>query len=103
MSKPRRRVRAQLESAVARRTRILIALLALFALIATAAATPALAYWTATGSGSGTAPTSTLAPPTGVTVPVAAAPDVSVSWTAGAGGVAPEGYIVTRNSGTTAV
>jgi hypothetical protein len=103
MSKPRRRVRADLESAVARRTRILVVLLAIFAMVATAAATPALAYWSTTGSGSATATTSTLAPPTDVTVPAAAAPDVLVSWTRGSGGVVPTGYLVTRNNGTTTV
>lgn len=72
-------------------------------MMATLAATPALAYWSASGSGSATATTGTLDPPTGVTVPVAAAPDVSVSWAAGVGGVIPEGYIVTRNNGTATV
>ena len=78
-------------------------LLAIFAMVATAAATPALAYWSATGSGSATATTGALNPPTGVTVPAAAAPDVRVDWTAGIGGVLPEGYIVTRNNGSTTV
>ena len=78
-------------------------LLAIFAMVATAAATPALAYWSATGSGSATATTGALNPPTGVTVPAAAAPNVRVDWTAGIGGVLPEGYIVTRNNGSTTV
>ncbi|MGS0688008.1 ice-binding family protein [Nakamurella sp. GG22] len=70
------------------------------AVIATAAATPALAFWTGTGSGSALALTATLAPPTAVTAPVAAVPDVPVSWTASAG-VIPAGYFVTRYDGTT--
>lgn len=97
----RRRTRLPSRSGVARRAHTLAALVTVFAVIATAVASPAAAYWTSTGSGSTSAATSTLSPPTNVTVPAAAAPNVSVSWTAGTGVVAPNGYFVTRTDGTT--
>ncbi len=100
MTRSRRRIRAQLGSAVARWTRVTVTLVASVAVIVTTFAAPASAYWTSTGTGSTTATTGTLSAPTGVTVPGAAAPDVPVSWTAGTGGVTPTGYFVTRNDGT---
>lgn len=69
------------------------------AIVATAVASPAAAYWTSTGTGSTSSTTSALSPPTDVTVPPLAAYGVSVSWTAGIGGVTPTGYFVTRNGG----
>ena len=63
--------------------------------------TPASAYWSSSGSASASAPTSTLAAPVDVTVPSTAASDVPVSWTPGTGGIAPQGYSVTRTSGET--
>lgn len=80
--------------------RVAVVLLILVAMIATVFATPALAYWTSTGSSPGGASTGTLSPPSNVTVPSAAAPNVTVGWTAGTGGVTPEGYFVTRFAGT---
>ncbi|MCS5719779.1 ice-binding family protein [Herbiconiux sp. CPCC 205763] len=71
-------------------------LLASFALVATGASS-ASAYWTAAGSNASQATTSTLGPPTGVTVPATAVASVPVSWTASAGAVTPEGYYVTRS------
>ena len=65
------------------------------------AATSASAYWTTTGPGSGDVPTDTLSAPTGATVPPSVFTDVPVSWTAGAGAVAPDGYYVTRTTGAT--
>jgi hypothetical protein len=60
------------------------------------AAVPAAAYWTASGSGGASAATSTLAPPTDLTVPASVISDVDISWTPGTGGVVPQGYVVTR-------
>ncbi|WP_248759201.1 hypothetical protein [Pseudarthrobacter sp. SSS035] len=66
-------------------------------------AVAAFAYWPASGTGSTTAAVATLAPPTGVSVPAISTSDVSVSWTAPTGGLAPTGYYVTRiTSGTPA-
>jgi len=62
-------------------------------------ASPASAYWTATGEGAATGRTETLGPPTDVTVPAEAVTDVPLSWTVGTGGVAPTGYYVTRDLG----
>ncbi|HSV40141.1 MAG TPA: ice-binding family protein, partial [Nocardioidaceae bacterium] len=64
-------------------------------------ASPAAAYWTSTGSTSGSAQTGTLAAPVDVTVPDTATADVPVTWSAGVGGVEPSGYYVTRHSGGT--
>lgn len=60
---------------------------------------PAQAYWSSTGIGSRAAATATLAVPTQVTVPASAETSVAVSWAAGAGGVAAQGYYVTRIAG----
>ncbi|MFD1053892.1 Ig-like domain repeat protein [Terrabacter terrigena] len=65
-----------------------------------------MAFWTQTGamtgSGTGSASTSTLAPPTGVTAsaPVGAT-SVTVTWAAPATGVAPAGYQVFRTDTAT--
>lgn len=63
-------------------------------------ASPASAYWSSTGTGTAAGQTGALAPPTDVTVPDEAFTDVPVSWTAGTGGVEPEGYYVTRQADT---
>ena len=70
-------------------------------LLAALTSTPASAYWLASGSGAAAAGTGTLAPPADVTVPAGAVTDVPVSWTAGTGGVTPQGYHVTRVGATT--
>jgi len=64
---------------------------------------PAAAYWGAKGSGSGSAVTGTVSAPVGVTVPTDTTTDVPISWSAGAGGIAPTGYFVTRQTGGTSV
>lgn len=65
----------------------------------------AWAAWTATGGGTGSATTDTLAAPTGVTATVASgAGGVAVSWSPATTGVAPSGYRVDRTdtvAGTT--
>ena len=64
----------------------------------------ALAYFTAPGSGSGTAAVGNLNPPTAVTVGAPGVGTAPVSWTAsstGGGAVAPEGYFVTRTNAST--
>ena len=99
MSKSRKLIRARLGSGVARRARTLAGLVTILAVIATAVASPAAAYWTGTGTGSTVASTNTLSPPTDVTVPPLAAYGVTVGWTAGIGGITPTGYFVTRNYG----
>ncbi|WP_424186963.1 hypothetical protein ACOBQX_03775 [Actinokineospora sp. G85] len=65
-------------------------------------ATPAVAFWKATGVGSGNGVTTTLAAPTGVTVPAASSTTVAVSWTASTGAPAPTGYYVLRDAGAPA-
>jgi hypothetical protein len=60
----------------------------------------ALAYWPAAGTGNTTAAVGTLAPPTNVSGS-AISSNVSVSWTASAGPLAPTGYYVTRITGRT--
>jgi hypothetical protein len=65
--------------------------------------TPALAYWSTSGSGTGSGTTGTIAAPVDVTVPVTAAADVLVSWTRGTGGIAPAGYYITRHTVDTTV
>ena len=60
---------------------------------------PAQAYWSSTGVGSGDTATATLAAPTDITVPAGAETSVAVSWVAGEGGVAAQGYYVTRTDG----
>lgn len=62
---------------------------------------PASAYWTATGSGTATVSTGTLATPVDVLVPGSATAEVPIAWSQGTDGVAPEGYFVTRQSGAT--
>ena len=71
-----------------------------FAVSLSSGAGAALAYWPASGTGSTTAAVATLIPPTGVSA-LAMASNVSVSWTASAGAVAPTGYYVTRITGST--
>ncbi len=93
------RMAAQRRSAATPR-RPLVLLVALLAL--TMAATPASAYWTATGSGSAVATTGSLTAPTDITVPTTAVADVPIGWTVDAGGVMPTVYYVTRNDGVTA-
>ena len=55
---------------------------------------PANAYWSTKGSGTGSALTGTLAPPTAVTA-TASGTQITVKWTASAGTPAPTGYYVT--------
>ena len=56
----------------------------------------ASAYWVATGSGSGSAITATLAAPTAVSVPAVSGNTVHVAWTASTGIPLPSGYYVNR-------
>lgn len=63
-------------------------------------AAPAAAFWQAFGSGSTTASVATLGPPTNVEVPAGSDSLVAVNWTGSAGSVVPEGYFVTRTTGT---
>lgn len=66
------------------------------------AAGVAWAYWSTTGSGTATATTGTLNPPTAVTASsTPGSGSASVSWTAPSGSVAATGYYVTRTSGST--
>ncbi len=68
------------------------------ALLVGVAASPAWAYETATGSGTGRAEVATLAPPTGVTA-TASGDQVDVDWTAPDAPVGADvGYYVTRSS-----
>ena len=61
----------------------------------------ASAYWAATGSGSGSAITGTLAAPTAVSVPAVSGNTVHVTWTASTGTPSPAGYYVTRTDQAT--
>ncbi len=80
-----------------RAARLVVGLVALVAPLLAATA-PASAYWSATGSGSATATTGTLAAPVNVTVPETSIPDVPISWTAGVTDENTEiGYYVTRS------
>ena len=64
----------------------------------------AWASWTATGGGTGSAPTATLTAASSVTATAAAgATSVAVAWTAPSAGVAPAGYRVERTDVTTSV
>lgn len=66
----------------------MLALVVLF--IATfAGASPASAYWRASGSGSRTATVAMLLPPTNVSAPASSNSDVAVSWVGSAGNVVP--------------
>ncbi len=78
-----------------RATTLVVGLVALISPLL-AAISPASAYWSATGSGSSTAATGTLAGPVDVTVPETSIPDVPVSWTAGVNDDPVDGYYVTR-------
>jgi Ice-binding-like len=78
----------------ARAASVTFTLVALLLALVTA---PALAYWTAPGSGTAAAATGTLAAPVNVETPGTAVADVDLAWTAGAGGIAPAGYYVTRH------
>ncbi|MDQ0868361.1 hypothetical protein QFZ70_000834 [Arthrobacter sp. V1I9] len=80
----------------------MLALVVLF--IATfAGASPASAYWRASGSGSTTATVATLLPPTKVSAPASSNSNVAVSWVGSAGNVVPTGYYITRITGSTVV
>lgn len=79
-----------------RRGRRLLVLLAAFAIVATAIGA-ASAYFTSSGTGSGTGTVGTLNPPTNVTADQADEA-VAVSWTAPTGPVAATGYYVERTS-----
>ena len=94
MSRPTYRMRARLHRASAAGATLILS-----ALLLSVGAAPASAFWTATGSAAASATTATLAPPTGLTVPASAEADVQLTWAAGVGGVAPEGYLVTRQHG----
>lgn len=61
----------------------------------------ASAYWKSAGLGTGSTVTGSLAAPTNVAVPSTNVGAVPVSWTASAGLLAPDGYYVTRISGST--
>jgi hypothetical protein len=66
-------------------------------------ATAGWAYWTTTGSGTGSSSVATLAAPTGVTVPATSNGSVAISWTASSTAspnVTPTGYYVQRFGGT---
>ncbi|OLR91964.1 fibronectin type III domain-containing protein [Actinokineospora bangkokensis] len=89
---PRRRVPGRV-SRVPALVGVLVGLL-----LAGVVATPAIAFWRATGTGSGTGSTTTLNPPTGVTAPASSPTTVPVSWTASTGIPAPSGYYVLRTS-----
>ena len=66
-------------------------------IVALGVAVAAFGYFTSHGSGSGAATTGTLNSPSAVSVPATNnTGNVSVSWTAPAGGVTPLGYYVTR-------
>jgi hypothetical protein len=81
------------------RPRQVILFVALLSMLMTSAV-PASAYWTATGAGDGIASTGTLAPPVDVEVPSTVRTlSVPVGWTASTG-VVPDGYYVTRTSGS---
>jgi hypothetical protein len=85
------------------RTRNIVALAAIAAVVAVAGI--AWAYWSTTGTGTASASTATIDPPTGVTATATpGSGTVPVSWIASAvssGHVAPTGYYVTRDNGTT--
>lgn len=70
---------------------------------ALALASPASAYWSATGPGMGSGMTGTLTAPTGVSVPANSLSTVAVAWTASVGSLTPSGYYVTRTTGGTTV
>lgn len=59
---------------------------------------PAAAFWTTPGSGTGSSVTSTLARPTGVTVPATSDTDVTITWAAGSTGLQASGFYVLRNA-----
>ena len=86
----------------ARRTGAVAAVSALLALLFMLAAAPASGYWTSNGTGTAAAATGTLAAPVNVRVLVTASTEVEATWTAGTGGVSPQGYFVTRHTAATA-
>ena len=64
--------------------------------LVTGIAGTASAYWSSSGTGSGTASTATLNPPTALSAAnIPGSGTVSLAWT-GSSGLAPEGYYVTR-------
>lgn len=65
------------------------------------AAGPALAYWTASTTGTATATTAVLAIPTDVVVSPTSGPDVTVTWEPGAAGATAEEFVVLRDDGAT--
>jgi len=88
------RIRRQFSDArPAKRAGLVLLALAAF----TVAGTSAWAYWTTFGSGSASATTGTLNPPTGVAASnTTGSSTVGVSWTASVGPTTPTGYYVTR-------
>jgi hypothetical protein len=83
-----------------RASRLFIAALALIMTMATGTSA-ASAYWSSTGTASAAAATGTLAAPVDLVVPTESTADVAVSWSPGTGGIAPQGYVVTRDDGVT--
>ena len=96
------RIRHQFSDArPAKRAGLILLALAAFSVIGTSA----WAYWTTHGIGSASASTGTINPPTDVRVLPATnhTGSVPVTWipSADAGGLVPQGYYVTRTTGTT--
>lgn len=91
---------ASLQARPGRGTRVPVVLLLGVALVYPAAG-PALAYWTASTTGTATATTAVLAIPTDVVVPPTSGPDVTVTWEPGAAGATAQGFVVLRDDGTT--
>lgn len=73
----------------------------LVVLLVLGGATSAVAMWASGTSANVTVSSGGLAAPTSVTVPATSTGSVAVSWTASAGPVHPEGYYVTRTTGST--
>jgi hypothetical protein len=88
---------ALLKRSAVRCTAILAVLLTATLLGAPAAS----AYWKSAGLGIGSTVTGSLAGPTNVTAPSTNVGAVPVSWTASAGLLAPDGYYVSRITGST--
>lgn len=79
--------------------RATITVTVIFALLVTGS--PAWAYWQSSGTGTGSAATGTLEPPTSVSAPARTGGPVPLTWVASGGSVVPTGYVVTRSSGGT--
>ena len=82
---------------LARNATITVALV--FTLLLTAS--PAFSYWMSVASGTGSAVTDTLQPPTAVDAPARSDGAVPVTWVAPSGSIVPTGYFVTRSSAGT--